>query len=358
MLLSLFAITSAFAQPVVHDGDGNDAVERVRNAVPDAGELEPVSLASIVVAQPPTFTGGGLMRCTGEAVDLVTVQIALEGADKKLLDGDLDGALTALSGTEGQLACLNEPVKRSVAARLYFLRGVVSHALDSQPAAIKAFQRARGLDPELIWDENFPPHAKGVFDVTGAAGRVMVDVIPMPPRLTIDGEPAESPLMVSPGVHLVGFGKTTLMIDVQGDGRLTYPPQWASEGFGQLHQQANQQALEAHLGVDKPAYVVADDVWLVNDTWTRLDSPSGRGVGGKGSLYAGLGAAGAIFATGAAAFAGGYLTERQVQSDLQGGATVDSVSSGVARGNALYGVGYAGMGVGAGLAAVSVVVFR
>jgi hypothetical protein len=362
-VLIVALVAGALGAPVVFDGDADDALQRVSKRTDEP--LEPVSLPSLVVSQQPVFTGGEMFRCQRNPVGLEVIRDGLSAADGHLLDGDLDGALSAIADTEQKLACLNEAVDTQSAGRLYFVQGVVQHAQGNQAKAVKSFQRARAIDPEMAWDNDFPPDGKALFEVTAAAGRVTVQVVPAPNTLTVDGGLAtSSELELAPGVHLIGIGKTTLMLDVQRDGRLTFPAQWAASGLAGLSDPVRQQALqESFSDLSRPVFVVAEEVWRVDDGWSIAEvqrRQKFKAGGSKVPLVAGLATAGLALVGGTVGIFSGSSQEGAIKERLQNVPSVsaDDMTDEARKANIAYGLGYTSLGVGVGLGVTSVLLFK
>ncbi|MEN9785276.1 MAG: hypothetical protein RLZZ299_540 [Pseudomonadota bacterium] len=283
-LISLLAAAHA-ADPVVHAGADSAAV--LARVAATAGvpvtELRAVTLPELVQGRAPVLLGGGkLTPCTAAASNRAAIEASLDIAKGAILYMEYGSARAALDAAIRGLGCLQEPVEPSLAARAWYLLGIVAHASSDQATSRAAFRQARLFQPDMTWDPNYPPAAQVTFDAVAAEMRavslVSLAVVPEPPEgaVRIDGRPVKvvgGTVAVSPGAHHVQVGAGSLVtvnieVDANAPATLLLPQfvtqdalRWAGDGDRRAALTA---ILSGSLGNTGSVFVVSGDVlWRV-----------------------------------------------------------------------------------------------
>ena len=286
-MLTLIALlaTAHAADPVVHAGGDPAAVlARVASTanVP-VTELRAVTIPELVQGRAPVLLGGGkLTPCTAAASNRAAIEASLDIAKGAILYMEYGSARAALDAAIRGLGCLQEPVEPSLAARAWYLLGIVAHASSDQATSRAAFRQARLFQPDMTWDPNYPPAAQVTFDAVAAemkaASLVSLAVVPEPPEgaVRIDGRPVKvvgGTVAVSPGAHHVQVGTGALVtvnveLDANAPATLLLPQfvtpdalRWAGDGDRRAALTA---ILSGSLGTSGSVFVVSGDVlWRV-----------------------------------------------------------------------------------------------
>lgn len=174
-------------------------------------QIRALTLAESLPKQPLVLVGPGkLDACAGKPSTNAEIREAADSAEKLVAYVEFDQALGELDIASSKLGCLGEPADGALAARVYFLQGVVAHGRGDSASADAAFRLALAFKPDLRWDENFPPDAVPLFEAAkvGSAAPTHLAVVPAPAAVWVDGrtQPGGG-VDVSPGVHLVQFGE-------------------------------------------------------------------------------------------------------------------------------------------------------
>ncbi len=398
-MFALISLTSmAFALDTVVYGGGDPAPVLARVAVASgtpAADLRAVSITELVSGRPATLVGGGkLAVCSGTPTNLASVRQSVDLAKGAVAYMEFGSARAALDAAIRDLGCLQEPVDAALASRAWYLLGVVT--ADDQAASRAAFRQARLLTPDMLWDENFAPRARGTFDAVAtelkAAPLVQLSVIPDPPdgSLRIDGRPVKTVggrVGVTPGAHHVQFGATavaTMVMDLDANtpATLVLPSivtadalSWAGDGE---KRGALSSVLLGALGGEGAVYVVSGSViWRVRlggSAWDLVGSGGGpvaatepapaaaalAPAGGArkpslaGPVVLGVGAAAAI--TGGVLVAMGYAGASDAHADAVANGRSDTGDAAYTSAGQTYTTGWVVAGVGAAVATAGVVV--
>lgn len=264
MILALLA--PAFAAPdapapstpadvVVVHGGGDSAAVVARVATlsgTPSDQLRAISVEAIVAGRPPGILGGGRLTPCGTAPTRNdSISRSLEIATGAVAYMEYGSAKAALDQSIRDVDCLQEAVEPTMAARVWYLSGIVAHASGDQAGTRVAFRQAILFQPDLEWDENFKPDARMTFDAVSAemksSAMVPLRVVPMPPdgALRIDGRPVKvvgGQVSVIPGAHhlQVGtsvLGSARLEVDVNAPAAVVLPQyvtdealDWAGDG--------------------------------------------------------------------------------------------------------------------------------
>ncbi|MEN9787689.1 MAG: hypothetical protein RLZZ299_2953 [Pseudomonadota bacterium] len=284
MLTILALVARAYgATPVVHaDDDPAALLARVAAATKmPITELRAVTIPELADKGIPALLGGGtLTRCTVEAPNRAAIEASLEVAKGSFLYMEYGSARAVLDAAIRGLGCLKEPVDRALAARAWFLLGVVAHASADISGSRAAFRQARLFQPILPWDPNYPPAARETFDAVvaemKATAPIPIAVVPEPPNGTLrfDGWPVkvvDGKVAVAPGTHHVQVWSqalTTVTVDVKASSTLVLPQFASDEELGWAGDGERRPALSAILagaaGGSEDVYVVSGDIlWRV-----------------------------------------------------------------------------------------------
>jgi hypothetical protein len=382
--LTLLLSRALAADAVVHDG--TDATGTLTRVAEQAGvasaTLRAVSLTELVSGRPAAWQGGGALRpCTGPPTTNAVVKRSLDLAAGAVAYMEFGSARAALDTAVADVACLSEPVDTTLAARAWFLTGIVTDAAGDAAGSRAAFLQAHAFQPGLPWDENFAPAARPAFDAAAgeqkAAATVNVALMPPAPAvpLRVDGRvvaPQDGRLPIPAGAHLLQIGDapvTTYRLDVASSapGTLVLTPlldasalSWAGEGE---RRGALAGMLQGALGTDGNAYVVTDTVlWrlrLSNAAWdvvgagaTPKSAKATKAPAGPfptGRVLAGSGVA-LVLAGGA--FAGvNYSTAMDVYGEIADAGTTDELATAYQKAGGRYQAGLVVTGAGAALVA-------
>ena len=146
------------AAPLLHAADEPPEEALARAAGLLDGPAEPAVIASFTAGRPPSLTGvGELGVCAAAPRDAAAIEALVADAEGALAYVEDDRALSLLGQAASALTCLSEPLAPPLAARIYYLRGVALVSLGDRPGAWGALQQAVVFDPDLVWDEDFPP---------------------------------------------------------------------------------------------------------------------------------------------------------------------------------------------------------
>lgn len=91
---------------------------------------------------------------------------------------DIAGARRELELAAAGWRCLSEPAEAAVAARLHFLVGVIRFADGDEDGASAAFRQALRAQPALVWDDDFSPEPRPLFEQARAQEVATLVVVP------------------------------------------------------------------------------------------------------------------------------------------------------------------------------------
>jgi len=191
----LAAASSATAAPrlVVNatGADGAAALETVRRGlgadyaadVATPAELLDQGFDSWLITWP-----GRLDACEGAPAPLAGFEQTLAKAEQLMMDLEYGEAQVLLEGLDGRLCAASEPLPRSMVSRVPYLLGMVLAYRGETDRAREAFQRAVHRQPDLVWDEDFPPDPQQLFlaAATDAVRGVGATIVLAAPPGTVD----------------------------------------------------------------------------------------------------------------------------------------------------------------------------
>ena len=261
---------------VYGSGDPATALARVIAADPDAKDLEARQLSDLLKGATAIMIGGTLKACEGNPTTLEGLNTLEEQIEGMVGYMEFENALTSLGHATDSLACLRDRIGEEVAPRLYFLEGIAAHGSGDEDRARRAFATALVFDPELLWDDYFPPDAKPLLDEARSQrdsdARASLTIYPTPGAgtLWIDGRVAND-LSPVPGDHVVqvsaGRMRTFLVnLPAETDNLLVIPDALGNERADWVEDPSAQfdvsMVLLTHLDEDTPLYFsTPDGVW-------------------------------------------------------------------------------------------------
>ncbi len=341
LLLTLPSSTAQAGTTVVYgSGEPATALARVVAADPDAKDLEARQFSELLKGAVVTMNGGTLKACDGNPTTLEGLNTLKEQIEGMVGYMEFENALTSLGHATASLACLRDRLDEEVAPRLYFLEGIAAHGSGDEDRARRAFAAALVFDPELVWDDYFPPDAKPLLDEARSQrdpeAHANLSIVPAPDAgaLWIDGRIAND-LNLVPGDHVVqilaGRLHTFLVsISTGTDNVLIIPDALGNERADWVEDASAQSdvstVLASHLEADTPLYFsTPDGVWkmavgggawesleITGELVTSADLPTGTASSSaKFSKAATMGGA-VVFGSGAALAGASFFKGRQV----------------------------------------------
>ncbi len=256
-------VTTALAADRVLDLDGDADLEAVAKVADLDAPPQPVRVTDLS-QRPASITGGGqLTWCTGAPTDLDGLATAMANAEGAMAYMEYEAAAKTLGEALSSLQCLADPVDPTVAARLFYLRGVVAHRSGFSEEASKAFGIALVFAPDLAWDDAFPPKALDLFDQARqtAAGLETVAVTLQPAgTVVLDGRPATT-LDLVPGTHLIQVDGQTASLEIYPGTAPTLTLPALFDGVEDIQDPAAQAELTLLAGEDRILVVQDGRVW-------------------------------------------------------------------------------------------------
>lgn len=344
MVLSL--IVHALASTVITDGDVPDAIGRVAAQDRAFVSAAVVPWASLRAAPPRIVEGGNVHTCTGAPATAAAFESQVQAATSHIHYGEWEGALVALADAKATLPCLSTVPDAQTLVRLWMLGGVATVQLGDPDAARAHFVIARGIQPDLQWDNTYSPAARAAFDTTPvpqASVRLRI-VAPESTDLRIDGHAIGT--AVAPGWHLVQTANParTYVIDVEPGSRATLviPDAFGEDALAQSESsdaRADLTALfAAAFGEGAPFAVVRRDrMWLGTTgrtDWTAYDAAESGDSSQETKPTRGLrvstvllGAGGGVAAVGGAITGGFWLAGNGARNDYRSAPTADDATA-------------------------------
>ena len=282
-------MTAALAAPkAIHGAGDARQAERVLDAA-GAGDVELRSFAEVAPLGEPRLEGRGvLLACEGEATHRYQVETALQTAEAHLAYVKWQDAMAALEAAEEAMLCLSEPIDAATAARVHYLYGVTAGFLGDEVEARSGFARAHLLQPGLVWDSQFPPDSRELFEQEGrtVAERPMVELLVVPePReakLTVDGRriyAAGRTLELRAGTHIVQGPGWTVELDLFPGSQPVFLVPAAIEDIGAswMVDEDTCRSLDALVDVQPPFFLVAgEQAWVREEEgWESLTEGAG-----------------------------------------------------------------------------------
>jgi hypothetical protein len=285
--------------------------------------LRATTLRELMTSKAPVLKGDGVvLTCEGIPSTMKNVRGAVQRAENAVAYMEFANARAHLRTALMALSCLQEPLAPDAASRIYYLEGVVQHAEGNPKITRSSFKIARTFDPELAWDNYFPPGSKEIFDevlaqeVSGQGASLQIIPAPAAGTLWVDGQPATGSLTkldLSPGIHAIQVVTSrahTAYVDLENGAAATLvmPSSVPDAAINWVADPATQPqfnaVLEAALPLETPVYVVTGgQVWqgqVGQAEWAALKIPSQvragssinrRDIASKSMLWGGGGVA-------------------------------------------------------------------
>ncbi len=259
----LALIATALAVPPLLDLDGDTDPVRVTVHLELAESPEKVSLEELARGPVRVEGAADLVWCAGEPISLATVTEQVERAENHIAYMEHDTAGELLERITVEFACIAAPTDPALIARVFFLQGLLHHRAGLESEAVTSFQRALTAEPELTWDEAFPPRARGLFDRTVATWKEMPPAhVSVVPNGTIRLQGREhSTGEVAPGTYVIEVAGASGTVEfVAGTSVRIIVPTFLQE-FGTVDGPAFRDALSAVLPTAPLLVVQAGRVW-------------------------------------------------------------------------------------------------
>jgi len=74
-----------------------------------------------------------------------------------------EDAATVLDRAIKALPCTSQKLDRETLIQLFFFQGIANYDIGDRQAATTSFYRALSIDPNLVWDTNYPPNPQQIF---------------------------------------------------------------------------------------------------------------------------------------------------------------------------------------------------
>ncbi len=351
-------------------------------------DLEAHTLTELVGGTDPVvLCGATVQTCPGDTGTNAAIALILEKTRSAVLFMEIETANAGLDAVVSMERCLTEVLDPAVISQVHYLRGMVAVGSGDQAGAWPEYLQAAILNPQIAWDENFPPDGKGAFTgavaAVKAATPVSLQLLPPPPgKVWVDGKVSESPASLSlvAGTHVIqveqtegGLATYTVGLPEGSDNSLVFADVLTDEHISLVRSPDTRGLLEGVLsthGQGQPAFVSlpGQTLWQFDPgarTWSAL--AGGEAVAAvaepetKAALPASaqldrrmlyLGGGGGLVVTGGVLLGMG-LGERSrfLNGEVD---SLDEIDSIMARANTLGGMGMASAAVGVGLLGVGV----
>jgi hypothetical protein len=284
MLFLWTFVNVTFATPVVlHRSADPDAIRSaiIQSAGVPIGGLTITHFDAFRANLNSKWSGlGEIADCQTVATDSPTLTALTKSAEGKLMYMELEDAAATLSTAADGLRCLTTPVDAAMAARIGFLRGVVSVELGDKAEAWEHFATAARYQPDLIWDEQFPKTgeallkaAKSELSSTTPIQLAIVPTITEEGSLYVNGAQPSTPassLALTPGEHLIqvqtshGITGYTATLVAASTPSLLLPEMLADDALAQVATEEGRSELSRLVSVafesGTPVYVAHDDL--------------------------------------------------------------------------------------------------
>ncbi len=209
-------VSTALATEWVVDLDGETEPESVAKVLGLAEAPTPITATDLAQRPARLLGGGSLDWCDSAPTSLEDLAGAMETAEREMAYMRYESAARTLGRAFDDLQCLGDPIDPNLAGRLFYLRGLVAHRSGFEEQARRAFSAALVFQPELVWDDAFPPKALDLFEAARAAADSVETVpITLQPAGTVIIDGVEhSDLELAPGTHLLQLQDQTATLQV------------------------------------------------------------------------------------------------------------------------------------------------
>ncbi len=323
MILGLLMVLSSLCQaavPVLHAGE-DPRVLLAKSAAAtkhDVANIRVMTIAELVRGKPAVMLGGGRVEsCYGPPTTDHNLREAVDRIERAMAYLEYEKALAHVQVAEDSIRCLSTPADAQRISRLFYLKGLIAFEFGEKERTNQAFDIAFSIDPELVWDEYFPPDARPVFDAVALQLNerpvIKIDISPIPEDgfVWVDGrrlDVAHGLISLRPGAHLiqvVGQAMTSHWLTVKspktssknpsGHPRLIVPSALTQAAIIWSTQEEKRPIFDVVLSVlydpDVVVYFSINGVLVSHrvgtDSWEELKIPSGFSTGGNTRLVAG-----------------------------------------------------------------------
>ena len=104
-----------------------------------------------------------LQQCSAAPLSAAELAAELEAVEAQMLALEYGDAQARLTALESRLCAATDPLDAALAARVPFLLGICRFYAGDHNSARATFLRAVERNPDLYWDEDFPPGPQQVF---------------------------------------------------------------------------------------------------------------------------------------------------------------------------------------------------
>lgn len=215
----MFLLGPAFGATLLYSGELPEELTR-RLSAREGERLVPMTPSELGRGRDARLSeGGSALRCASAPASTERLEQAIAQAEEALAYMEFGQAAARLATAADLLACLQDPVDQMLAARLFFLQGVVAQRAGSDLMAEQAFQRALFFVPDLAWDEAQTPKARPLFEAvqSSSGGSPVWLRVVGGDALLLDGRAVtlqDGGLPLQPGTHLVQADGVTITVTV------------------------------------------------------------------------------------------------------------------------------------------------
>ena len=287
--VTLFATIAHAGTPLVVEGEDREASASevtARTGLPRS-QLEPLDVAKLL-EQPPQIVGEAVLRrCTQDKVGMEPARADLSRAVAAQRSGDLLAALDHLDLAVSSLGCLSELVDRSIAARIFLLRGAILASRDEIEGARSELRTALSFDPRVAWHDDLPAGGQALLEEErDGSMRHRITALPST-RVSgpwLGGEVVGSAgLEVAHGLVLVQYsspiGVRSAWMVVSGDATLVIPGAFRTPVLARMAEPDQRREVELLLEATLPDFAAAYvhhsswGTWLVVQEGGALETP-------------------------------------------------------------------------------------
>ena len=165
---------------------------------------------------------GTLETCGAGRASLAQLEEDLARAEEQMTDLEYGEAQVLLEDLDGRLCGADQPLPADMVSRVPYLLGVVLAYRGEPDRARDHFTRAVEREPELSWDNDFPPDPQQLFlsaateAVRGKSASFTLDPAATPAEVWIDGKP-----LPASGAPATLLGRRHLLQIRGGDGQIS-----------------------------------------------------------------------------------------------------------------------------------------
>ena len=279
----MLLFSTALAAPVLYLPEEGPDAAIAKVALHDQQKLSEMTalvLGELTDDDEARLKGGFATACMGGPATVEDIRVLVDEAEGDLTYMELDSAQLKLAHAMADELCLDVPVDAPLAARAHYLYGVAAVRAGDKPQAWESFQRALRYNPELVWDERFPPEGRATFDAAraelGSMQRQDFRVVGGS-KVWVDGHPRDTLSQLTPGPHTVQVGDelVTVLAELNAGmpGTLVLPAGLVDADLAMAADAEGRDVLGAALHA-----IGGAEVWYVSlpDALWKLDPASGE----------------------------------------------------------------------------------